>query len=214
MTDFFDPLKIPIYPRVNRTPRPPTETRAANATYLLERWNQLMGVLDSTIGQMDAQIAALNARVRALETAGLEDILFEGGIYSQSSTWPGFAATLIGMTDEPAWNSGGATNTGSEEWIQLDLGQNYDISGVRVGGGVIAGWGTFAYYLNGANIQTATSEGPATWVTRGVISGVSDSGPDQFKDFKFPPVSARYVRIQATNTYVSATEFRAYIKNV
>jgi hypothetical protein len=73
MTSLGD-LKIPLYPQVNGVPRAPTTARAANATWLLVRFNELIDQLiadfDSEVTGADpAKVTALRNRITGVEQA-------------------------------------------------------------------------------------------------------------------------------------------------
>jgi len=125
-----------------------------------------------------------------------------GLTYAQSSLLSGqSAATQANMTD-----GGGATmtatNNGVSEWIECNFSSR-SIRGVRVGGGTGAGWGAVSTYLNTATIQTWNG---SAWVNAATVSGVTDSGGNQFVTFRFAIVTTTKVRLLRANNYVSASE--------
>jgi len=164
-------------------------------------------------GWTQAQNTAFDRLLRTyLAAIGLITIPDWGYFYTASQlseySAPLLSATWSNLTDGSGV-SGGATNSGTQ-WIQADLGSTQSVSSVRVGGGTLpAGWGGVASYLNNRLIQY--SNDGANWTTAVTITGVTDSGANQFVTFSFASVSARYWRIFTTSGFVATTEF--VIKN-
>lgn len=62
--------------------------------------------------------------------------------------------------------------------------------------------------MNGRVLQS--SPDGSTWTTRATISGVTDSGTNQFRSFNITPTTARYWRLWH-NGYLATSEFRFFV---
>jgi len=123
---------------------------------------------------------------------------------SQSSNG-GNVGTFANLTDNSG-NTGASTFGGSTQFLRATFAQPVTVSVVTLGGGNLPSWGGVAAYLNGGSVQY--SDNSVDWTTAFVISGVTDSGVDQFKAFPLsPPITAQHWRIFITS-FLSTTEFR------
>ena len=127
------------------------------------------------------------------------------------------ATPYTDLTDSDGGTGVFSSNAGFNE-ITVDFGSAVYVTNIEVGGGFIQGLadlelgydGYIAYYLNGVEFQYSTNN--SSWTTVLTISGVTDSGGDQFKSFAIdPPITARYWRLfrSAFESYdpVATTEF-------
>ena len=131
-----------------------------------------------------------------------EALLTAGVTYSQSSVFAGVtAASLANMTDGDG-NTGTGTNSGAE-FIRANFSALV-LLGVRVGGGAnIPGWGDVAQYLNGATISASTG---GSFTAVGSVSGVADSGANQFRNFYFEPVIGATAAQIGRSSFLSTSE--------
>lgn len=148
--------------------------------------------------------------------------VWEGAFVGGPTEWAGSAgitwtqsAVYSGMTAANATNmrdangtTGTGTNSTANEWIQADLGEPVEIVRVQVAGGSLASWGPVAAYLNNRVLQS--SDDGSVWTTRATISGVTDSGTNQFRSFNITPTTARYWRLWH-NGYLATSEFRFFV---
>lgn len=125
---------------------------------------------------------------------------FQSSNYS-SMPW----GTPINLSDFNG-TTGAGTNAAAEETIGIDLGSAKTVSTVRLGAGVLPSWGGISSYTNGAALEYSTDN--VTWNSLTTITGLQDSGSDQFKDYTFGAVSARYLRIKKSG-YIAIAEFLA-----
>jgi len=130
--------------------------------------------------------------------------------------WTVTASSQLSTIAEPGYGklvdrlgtTGVATlNDSNENWIQADFGKAIEIKYVLVGGGTITGVSDVAATLNASTIQS--SNDGVNWIDRVTITGVTNTGSNQFVEFELSPtVTARYWRIRRANGQVAATEFR------
>lgn len=123
---------------------------------------------------------------------------------SQSTVYSSMTAGNVSMLTDNDETTATGTNSGTTEWIKVDLGSNKDVGFVRLGGGYIPAWGYISGYLNGATLQYSTND--STWITIRTVAGVTDSGDGLFAHVVFPQVTARYLRIYK-NGWTSTSEF-------
>lgn len=120
---------------------------------------------------------------------------------SQSSVYAGLTGTYANLTDTDG-TTGAATNQ-AQEYIRASWETPQTITAVSVGGGNLPGWGAVAPYLNNAKLQYTTDG--MTWTDILTISGVADSGLDQFKKFILStPIQAKGMQLQM-NGYLATT---------
>jgi hypothetical protein len=134
-------------------------------------------------------------------TATTESALLTGLTYSQSSLYSGLsAASLSTMTDSAETMTG--TNN-STEWIECSFSSQF-VSGVRVGGGNNTTWGgSISTYLNSATLQSWNG---SAWVDLLIVSGVADSGGNQFLTIYFALVQTTKIRLYRAGNYLSTSE--------
>lgn len=130
--------------------------------------------------------------------------------------WTVTASSQLNTVAEPGYGklvdrsgtTGVATlNDSNENWIQADFGKAIEVKYVLVGGGTITGVSNVAATLNASTIQS--SDDGVNWIDRVTITGVTNTGSNQFVEFELSPtVAARYWRIRRASGQVAATEFR------
>lgn len=130
--------------------------------------------------------------------------------------WTVTASSSLNTAAEPGYGklvdrvgtTGVATlNDSNENWIACDFGKEVEVAFVLVGGGTITGVANVANTLNNSTIQSSTDG--ITWTDRITITGVTNTGSNQFVEFALSPsVTARYWRIRRASGQVAATEFR------
>ncbi|KAM3102898.1 discoidin domain-containing protein [Phormidesmis sp. 146-20] len=125
---------------------------------------------------------------------------------TQSNVYQSLTGTYANFNDGNG-GTGGATGSSSFEWIQATFATAVRVSGIRVGGGTLPGWGIVSPYLNGKQIQ-ASADG-SSWSVLATVVRVEDSGPNQFPIFSFTPTTARFFRLAGTS-WLATTEFRFF----
>jgi len=130
--------------------------------------------------------------------------------------WTVTASSQLNTAAEPGYGklvdrsgtTGVATlNNSNENWIQVDFGKAVEVKYVLVGGGTITGVSDVAATLNASTIQS--SNDGINWINRVTITGVTNTGSNQFVEFELSPtVTARYWRIRRASGQVATTEFR------
>jgi hypothetical protein len=136
--------------------------------------------------------------------------------YSQSTVYPGtVAASLSNMRDtnvDPP--TGACANTGSGEWIMLDLGSSKEVATFVLGSGVPSGYPSGTGIMGNSNVRVQYADSPSgSWTTAthgGRINSYTDNPPT---DYQYPisPMSARYWRVSSVAAATVRTmTFRAY----
>jgi hypothetical protein len=134
------------------------------------------------------------------------------GTYSQSALYAGIpTATAARLTDGDGTTVAATTTNTSNQWIEVLLAAPAQIVGLRVGGGNGTGWGLVASHLNGRTIQTWDG---AAWVGQGVISGVADSGANQFVTIPVGPVTTDLIRIFNSFGTVATSEMIPIVRTI
>jgi len=151
-----------------------------------------------------AAVVAVNGV--APEQVGSKSLIVSMIAYSQSSLWPGTApASNSIMTDGSITNTGAATNVGNPPWIQMDLGDAYQIAQVIIGtatSSIPGGWNRG--YTSIRDVQYSTDG--TTWTTSFNTGALSADGIYTF-NVNF---IARYIRILGpSGDYVAISEFYA-----
>jgi len=124
---------------------------------------------------------------------------------SQSDDYGG-VGTYATLTDGNG-TTGTITYPGHSGWIQATFPSAVVVSSVRVGGGNLPNIGTIAEVTNVSKIQYSTDN--ATWTTAIDVSGVADSGVNQFVTFALTsPITARYWRIINFSYHTGTTELK------
>lgn len=124
---------------------------------------------------------------------------------SQSSVWSPLTGTFPNLNDSDG-STGAGTHNFSTEFVKADYGIPVLVSAITLGGGSLAGWGPVAPYVNNKFVQYSNDN--TNWTDVFTVSGVTDSGIDQFKKFTLStPISAQYWRITG-NGYLATTEFK------
>lgn len=136
----------------------------------------------------------------APSAAGVEYAVTQSSTAFNSS--PATYATLTDGNRETGTN----TDTGNS-WIQATFPSVVKVTAVTVGAGYIyPGVGTVQNHINGAKLQHSTNGNQ--WIDDLDISGLADSGPDNFKTFTLAsPVEAKYWRLFKAS-YLATTEFK------
>jgi hypothetical protein len=146
-------------------------------------------------------LGAIGSSVQQIAAGGTADQVY---VASQSSNG-GNVGTYANLTDNSG-GTGASTFGGSTQFVRAIFAQPVAVAVVTLGGGNLPGWGGVAAYLNGGSVQY--SDNNVDWTTAFVISGVTDSGVDQFKAFPLSPsITAQHWRIFITG-FLSVTEFR------
>lgn len=126
-------------------------------------------------------------------------------VASQSSVFSGVTPGTFTNLNDMIGTTGTGTNSASLEWIRATYETPVTLSRVVVGGGNISGWGGVALYLNNSVFQFSTDN--SIWTTLLTISGVTDSGSSQFREFTFTATTARFWRLSRSG-FLSTTEMR------
>jgi len=166
----------------------------------------LMGVRRATTGRSASGLWFPNEQ-SAAKSVGLWPV--QPGIYSQSSVFSGTTpASAAIMTDGSFSNTGAATNTSTNEWIQIDYGSSIFISSVVIGtatSSIPGGWNKS--YTENRSIQASTDG--STWTTLFNTGSFAANGIYTFSaPSRFVALLARYIRIQGTG-FVAISEFYA-----
>lgn len=156
------------------------------------------------------------ADLRAIQIETLQAVW---GLYSinataytltQSNVQAGVTPGSFANLNDGNGNTGTATNSNASQWIKATFATAQSIRGVRVAGGILAGFGQISPSLNGKLLQYSLND--IDWITVATISGVEDSGTNQFRLIPLPqPVSARFWRIFNPPTisgWTATSEFR------
>ena len=140
--------------------------------------------------------------------APTESALITGLTFDQSSLYSGTtAADQARMTDGTP-TTYAATNSVGDRWIEVSFAESL-VSGLLVGGGLGVGFGNMAAYLNNRQIQYW--DGTA-WVQIATVSGVTDSGTNQFKVIYFPLTTTTKLRIFISGTsWVATADMYPYV---
>lgn len=150
-----------------------------------------------------AVFGAIASSRKIVETVGSA----AGVVYtpSQTSTYGAeTVGTYANLTDGNGTT--GAGTDGGTNRIFATFPSPVLVANVKVGGGTLgSGFGAVALYLNNSVLQYSTDN--AAWVDVLTISGVTDSGVNQFKTFTLPtPITAQYWRL-SRSTFAATTEF-------
>lgn len=124
---------------------------------------------------------------------------------NQSNVYVGHAGTYANLTDGNGTT--GAVGGEGPQWIQATFPNPVKVTAITVGGGNLAIFGGVAYWLNDSS-KLQYSLDNTTWTDASLISGVTDSGVDQFKKITLPtPITAQYWRL-FRGYYVATTELK------
>lgn len=128
-----------------------------------------------------------------------------GGVYSQSSVYPGTSAASTANMTNGSFTDGTATGGGTQ-WVKIDYSSPVYIQTVVVGtatSNIPGGWSKS--YTENADIQT--SDNDSTWTTLFNTGSFASEGIYTFTSpASFTAVTARYIRI-TRSSYVALSEF-------
>lgn len=132
---------------------------------------------------------------------------------SQSSTYAGTtSATASNMTDGSA-TTGTGTDTGANEWISVEWSTSKLIIGVRVGGGVITGFGSTGSYqqIGPTNSVFQYWDGSVwkNWIANQVSTPPTDTGSETTVEYVGMPVVTTKLRLYRVGApqYLGLTAF-------
>jgi hypothetical protein len=135
--------------------------------------------------------------------------------FSQSSTYTGVPSATTSNMKDANGNGDPVTGTGTDstgiEWIKADLGSQKEICEVRIGFGVLAGWGSIVTFTDGTTSLEYSTDN-STWTLIAAVRSRprTDSGAaDRDLAFHFPPTTARYWRIKRSG-YLGTATFRLF----
>ena len=145
---------------------------------------------------------------------GLPPYEYTDVTYSQSSLSTTLLASASNMRDDNAHSvtssgdtsTGTATDNGSFEYVQIDLGGVVPVSKVILGGGSFETWDA-AFMSNPLAYIEHSADGDS-WTQLKAVSGISTHFPRD-KEFTFDPVETRYLRV-SRDGYVCLATFRVF----
>jgi hypothetical protein len=131
--------------------------------------------------------------------------------FTQSTVYSGIAAADASNMQDANGNGDPVTGTGTDnggtEWIKADLGSAKEICEVRIGFGVLSGWGTISSFTDGTtSLEYSLDNSAWTQIAAVRARPRTDSGTaDRDLSFHFPPTSAQYWRITKAGYLGTAT---------
>lgn len=129
-------------------------------------------------------------------------------VYSASSNWANSSTGLnsTGMRDgfNNAANTTHGTNSGTGQYIRVNLGTPQNIARIDLKASVAPGWN--ANYTNGATVQRSIDG--VNWTTVGTVSGLTSTNT---VSVSLGGQSAQYIQLVSNGSnYVAVGDFRVY----